>query len=297
MRRAGGSLNRASRWVLFACAVLLAAVAIGSLVLASRGSGGAGSAAAAKPSATATLSSHSVLFGDTVQATLDLILPRRWAAIAFRGHPNFSPFQIVSSQVDRTDLGGGLERISLRYGLACLSRHCVGAGPTTRVQFSPASISIPGGSLHAAWPPLLEVSRAQGVTRPESDGLDTAPASFAGLQPRRDAEEAVIAAGVSLLALLAGWLFVRARVRRRLALAARQESLLQSLLARVEAGLPEDVLYRQRHSLDALAVELRHLRINGSLAARAERLAWAPEQPDPEEIRDLCTAVRLLVKA
>jgi hypothetical protein len=86
-------------------------------------------------------------------------------------------------------------------------------------------------------------------------------------------------------------------VRRRLALAAQRGTLLQALLARVEAGLPEDVIYRQRHALDALAVELRHLRINGSLAIHAERLAWAPEQPNPAEIRALCTEIRQLVKA
>jgi len=284
-------------WGLLACAALVAAVAVGSLVLGSLGSGGSPGADTPEPSAKATLSSRSVLFGDTVEAKLELILPRRLAGIAFRGHPNFSPFRIVSSRVDRVELGGGLERISLRYGLACLSRHCLGAGPATQVQFSPASISIPGGRLHAAWPPLLEVGRAQGVSKPVTDGLDSFPAVFPGLQPRRAAHEALVVAGASLLLLLAAWLFLRHRARRRLALAAKPGSLLQTLLARVEAGLPEDVLYRQRHALDALAVELRHRRINGSLALDAERLAWAPEQPDPEDIRDLCSQIRRVVKA
>jgi hypothetical protein len=164
------------------------------------------------------------------------------------------------------------------------------------VQFSPTFVSIPGGRLRAAWPPLLEVSRAQGISRPVTDGLDSVPAAFPGLQPGRDADQALIAAGVSLLVLLAAWLFLRARARRRLADAAKTVSLLQTLLARVEAGLPEDVLYRQRHALDALAVELRHRRVNGSLALDAERLAWAPEQPDPDDIRDLLAQVRRLVK-
>jgi hypothetical protein len=283
-------------WGPLACAALLACVAAGSLVLALRGSGGSAAAETPKPSATATLSSRSVLFGDTVEARVDLILPRRLAKLEFRGHPNFSPFRIVSSRVDRTELGGGLERISLRYGLACLSQHCLGDGQSTQVQFSPTFLSIPGGRLRAVWPPLLEVSRAQGVSQPVSDGLDNVPAVFSGLQPRRDAEEALIAAGASLLVLLAAWLLLRRRARLRLTLAAQPGSLLQALLARVEAGLPEDVLYRQRHALDALAVELRHRRINGSLALHAERLAWAPEQPDPEDIRALVAQIRKLVK-
>jgi hypothetical protein len=290
-------LRRQSPWGLLACAALLALVAAGSLVLALRGSGGSVAADAPKPSATATLSSRSVLFGDTVEARLDLIVPRRFAGIAFRGQPDFSPFRVVSSRVDRAELGGGFERISLRYGLACLSQQCLGADGATRVQFSPTSLSIPGGRLRAVWPPLLEIGRAQGISRPVADGLDSAPASFPGLQPRRDAEEALITAGVSLLVLLAAWLLLRLRAERRRAAAARQgSSLLQALLARVEAGLPEDVLYRQRHALDALAVELRHRRVNGSLAVRAERLAWAPEQPDPEDIRDLCSQVRRVAK-
>jgi hypothetical protein len=97
---------------------------------------------------------------------------------------------------------------------------------------------------------------------------------------------------VSLVALLAAWLYVRLRVRRREEAAARAATLLQTLLARVEAGLPEDIIYRQRHALDALAVELRQRHINGNLAVRAERLAWAPEQPDPAEIRRLVTEIR-----
>jgi hypothetical protein len=284
-------------WGPLACAALVACVAVGSVILVLRGSGHSPAADSPKPSATATLSSRSVLFGDTVEARIDLILPRRLATIGFRGHPNFSPFQIVSSHVDRSELGGGLERISLRYGLACLSQHCLGEGQSTQVQFSPTFLSIPGGRLRAAWPPLLEVSRAQGVSQPVSDGLGSVPAAFSGLQPRRDADEALIASGVSLLVLLAAWLALRRRARRRLALAAQPGSLLQALLARVEAGLPEDVLYRQRHALDALAVELRHRRINGSLAVHAERLAWAPEQPDPDDIRALCEQIRRVVKA
>lgn len=277
---------------LLACAVVLAAVAVGSLVLALHDWGGSPGAGAPKPSARATLSSRSVLFGDTVEARLELVLPRRFTRIAFRGTPDFSPFHVVSSRVDRAELGGGFERITLRYGLACLSRHCLGTGSGTRVQFSPTSISIPGGRLHAVWPPLVEVGRAQGMSQPVTDGLDSVPAAFPGLQPRGAADEALIAAGASLLVLLAAWLFLRRRARRRAALAAQQGTLLQALLVRVEAGLPEDVLYRQRHALDALAVELRHLSIDGGLAVRAERLAWAPEQPDPQDIRDLVLQVR-----
>lgn len=284
-------------WVLLGCAALVAGLAVASLVLALHGSGGSLAADAPEPSAKATLSSRSVLFGDRVEARLDLILPRQLAGIAFRGHPNFSPFRIVSSNVDRVELGGGLERVSLRYGLTCVSRRCLGAGAVTQVQFSPTNVSIPGGRLHAVWPPLVEVSRAQDVSTPVADGLDSGPAVFPGLQPRSDAEDAVIAAGASLLFLLAVWLVLRQRARRRLALAAKPGSHLRALLARVEAGLPEDVLYRQRHALDALAVELRHRRINGSLAVHAERLAWAPEQPDPEDIRALVAQVRRLVKS
>ena len=113
-RRRGPSLPRPSRWGVLACTALVALVAAGSLVLALRGSGGSPAPGAPKPSATATLSSRSVLFGDTVEARVDLILPRNLAGIAFRGHPDFRPFRIVSSHVDRAELGGGFERITLR---------------------------------------------------------------------------------------------------------------------------------------------------------------------------------------
>jgi len=279
-----------------ACGALLVCLAAGSLFLASRGDSGS-PAAATKPSAKATLSSRSVLFGDTVEARVDLVVPHRLASLAFRGHPNFRPFRILASHVDRSDLGGGLERVSLRYTLACLSRHCLGAGPSLRVRFGPTSFSLPGGGrVSAVWPPLLEVSRVQDVSHPVTDGLNSGPVSIPGLQPRSDFRQALGAAGGALVVLLAAWLYVRLRIRRRVALAARQLSVLQTLLSRVEEGLPEDVIYRQRHALDALAVELRHRHIDGSLVTRAERLAWAPEEPTPAEIRTLCAQVRKLAK-
>lgn len=280
----------------FACAVLIAGLAVGSLVLASRGGDAGAPSGKFKPSAAASLSSRSVLFGDTVEARLELTVPHRMAGTVFHGHPSFSPFQIVSSRVERTDLGGGLERISLVYGVACLSQKCLGREPTTNVQFGPATISIPGGRLQAVWPPLVEVSRTQDVKTPVTDGLASGPAGFPWLEPRRAIDEALVAAAASLLVLLVLRLELRRRVRRRLAAAASQASQLQILIARVEAGLPEDVLYQQRHALDALAVELRHRHIDGSLAGDAERLAWSPEYPDPGEIRSLITRIRSRVQ-
>jgi len=286
--------RRATLGVL-ACVALLAGVAVASLVLVA---GGGGSSPAARPSARATLSSRTVLFGDTVQATLDLVVPHTMAATVFKEHPSFQPFRIVSTHVFRQDLGGGLEQFTLRYGLSCLSSRCLNAAAGMSVQFKPTFVPITGGRrLRAVWPPLLELSRATNVSAPISDGLDSGPAVVPGLQPRRDMHEALGAAGAAFVLLLGAWLALRRRAERRRAAAARQGSLVQALLARVEAGLPEDVLYRQRHALDALAVELRHRRVNGSLAVLAERLAWAPEQPNPEDIRALCAEVRRLVKA
>lgn len=295
-RARGRRPRRPSTPGLVACAALLACLAAGSLVLLFRGSGG-GTPAGPKPTlaAKATLSSRSVLFGDTVEARLDVILPRGTRQLRLQA--SFSPFRIVSRNVDRANLGDGLERISLRYGLRCLSSHCVGSKAVAHVQFGPTLVSIPGRTVRAAWPPLVQVSRLRDVSTPVTDGLAVGPPVPPGLQPRRDTFEAFGAAAASLAVLLVAWLYVRRRVQRRLALAAHRESLLQALLARVEAGLPEDVVYRQRHALDALAVELRHRRIDGSLAFHAQRLAWAPEQPNPEEIRSLCIEIRRMVKA
>jgi hypothetical protein len=282
-----------------ACVVLVACLAAGGLFLLVRGTGG-GTVTPRELSATGTLSDRSVFFGDVVEARLNLILPKRFAGTVFDSHPSFHPFQIVSTHTNRAALGGGLEQISIRYGLRCLSPHCVstGASPGTQFTFSPTVISIKGGpSLRATWPTLVAVSRTEDVTAPVTDDLASVPAVFPGLKPRTYANEALIAAAVSLVALLGAWFYVRLRVRRREEAAARAATLLQTLLARVEAGLPEDVIYQQRHALDALAVELRHLHINGTLALRAERLAWAPEYPDPGEIRKLCTEIRQVAKA
>jgi len=276
---------------LLACTAVLTCLAGGALFLLERGGDG-GKVPPRDLSATASFSSRSVFFGDTLEAKLDLILPRRLAGLAFDKDPNFKPFQLVSTQVDRAELSGGLEQISVRYGLRCLSPSCVSTGEGTEFQFRPTVIKIDGGPrLQAIWPPLVELSRTQDVKAPVTDGLDV-PAVFPGLQPRTYAYEALVAAVVSLVALVAGWFYVRVRVRRRAEAAARAATHLQLLLALVETGIPEEVIYQQRHALDALAVELRHRHINGTLALRAERLAWAPEHPDPAEIRRLVTEIR-----
>lgn len=283
---------------LLAFTALLACLAGGALFLLVRGNDG-GTVTKSELSATGTLSSRSVFFGDIVEARLNLILPRRLAGIVLDTPPNFRPFQIVSTRTDRAALGGGLEQISVRYGLRCMSPHCLSTGGSTGTQFAfaPTDISIKGGpSLRAIWPPLVALSRTEDVKAPVTDDLGSVPAVFPGLQPRPYAKEALVAAAVSLVMLLAAWFYVRLRVRRRLEAAARAQTLLQTLLARVEAGVPEEVLYQQRHALDALAVELRHRHINGTLALRAERLAWAPEHPDPGEIRKLVTDVRQVAK-
>lgn len=284
---------------LLACIALLACLVGGAVFLLERGVDG-GTVGPREVSATGTLSSRSVFFGDIVEARLNLILPRRLAGTVFNHHPNFRPFQIVSTRTDRAALGGGLEQISVRYGLRCLSPRCVSTGDSTGTQFefAPTNISFKGGpNLRAIWPSLVALTRTEDVTAPVTDDLASVPAVFPRLQPRTYAEEALIAAAVSLVALLVAWFYVRVRVRRRAEAAARAATLLQTLLARVEAGLPEDVMYQQRHALDALAVELRHRHINGTLALRAERLAWAPEYPDPAEIRKLCTEIRGVAKA
>jgi hypothetical protein len=283
---------------LLACIALLTCLLGGALFLLVRGGDG-GTVATRELSATGTLSSRTAFFGDIVDARLDLIVPRRMAGTVFHGSPNFSPFSVVATKVDRADLGGGLEQISISYGLRCLSPQCVttGASTSTQFTFAPTHISIPGGgSLRAVWPPIVAVSRAGNVKTPVTDGLASVPAVFPGLQPRTYADEALAAAAVSLAAVLAAWFYVRLRVRRRAEAAARAATLLQTLLARVEAGLPEDVIYQQRHALDALAVELRHRHINGTLALRAERLAWAPEYPDPAAIRSLVSEIRQVAK-
>lgn len=266
-------------------------------MLALRGGGGGSAPSGAKETLTAaaTLSSRSILFGDPVEARLDVILPRGAEGGALRVQTDFRPFQIVSRHIARENLGAGLQRISLRFGLACLSLRCVSSGTVTHVQFGPTSVSIPGRRIRAAWPSLVQVSRVVDVRTPVSDDLDSGPAVSPGLAPRSDAYEALAAAAASLVLLLSSWLYLHRRARRRLA-PVRRASVLQALLERVEAGLPEDVLYRQRHALDALAVELRHRHVNGSLAVDAERLAWAPEHPSPEEVRALCEQVRKAVE-
>jgi hypothetical protein len=281
-----------TKWSLLVGIALLACLVGGALFLLERGSDG-GHVSPRKLSARATMSTRTVLFGDTVEARLNLILPHRLAGTTFHGNPNFRPFRVVSTHVDRADLGGGLEQISLTYGLTCVSKHCVSTGASIPMQFAPTIIRLPGiKPIRALWPSFVEVSRAENVKAPLTTGLDSVPAVFPGLQPRTDAEEALIVAAVSLVALVAAWFIVRIRVRRREEAAARAATLLQTLLARVETGIPEEVIYQQRHALDALAVELRHRHINGTLALRAERLAWAPEHPDPAQIRQLVTEIR-----
>ncbi len=113
--------------------------------------------------ATASLSPHTLRFGDPLGARIDVLVdPKEADPASVRLRPRFAPYTIVATDVETSSAGGIL--LSYRYTLECLSAACVpGRAPSDR-RFLPAHLSYrtPAGRLERRtieWPGFTVASR------------------------------------------------------------------------------------------------------------------------------------------
>jgi hypothetical protein len=245
---------------------------------------------------TTRLSPQSFVFGTPLQASLDVVLNPRWVDVpTVTIQPQFTPFRAtdVSQQTKHV---GGLVVISLRYRLECLTGDCL---PTTvpdrRLAAGTLSYYLLNGTRQVrpiAFPPMrllsnVSDSAADALTAVQADSTPT-PVTY-GASPSLVA--AGLLTGTGVFACLAAGLVVLAFRRRRAPVgeadAVAADPLHQALdLARAhsENGTPA----ARRMALQRLARELGTTG-RGELADAAERLAWSPADPSPDDVAAMVT--------
>lgn len=315
-RVAGARLVRVGRRALVVAALAVAAAAgTAALVLVLVGSESRGgpvprAVAATGVAGTASITPRVHLFGDSVIATVDLLVDReRVDPDGIRLRPRFTPYERVGQfAVARRDLAR-LTQLRYRVVLRCLTAPCVPERAKQSFSLPPLGVHYraPGGTAEPRvatirWPRIEAASRVnESALVPNAPtiqldwraDLSSLPQVSYRAQPRVLA--AALAGGGVLLLVAAGGLAFLALRRRPTAPAAvdpyaglppleRALALLESARARGDAA-------EQRKALDLLAAELGR-RGGADLAGTARELAWSRSIPGPDVTETLSGTVR-----
>jgi|RhiMethySRZTD1v2_1073278.scaffolds.fasta_scaffold84759_2 hypothetical protein len=297
-------------------ALALAAVAVALTVLVaavalSRADDDAASVQRDPISAAATLTPRVVLFGDTLTATVDVVVDRtvidpdevdvRWSDVAWK--------PVGTPERTRRDTGAtGYVRTT--YVLRCLAQPCVPVRETEEVQFDAARVSyvapVGGGTrrltVDAGWPPLVVHSRLAG---PDENRRDALAAPWRADMVSLPAVSYRASPGLVLvLLLLTGVLIVAAAGVILFRLLPEREptpepepepepvaSPLEQALALLEAPAGNNGGQDRRRALELVAEEVEGWG-DDDLALTARTLAWSKETPEGDETRALAARLR-----
>jgi len=307
--------------VLAGVVVVSAALVVMTAWISSRGSD---SQRAAEPppevQAEADLGPKVALFGDTVQAHVDVVVDRtRVDPDSVRIAADFAPFEIVEKPDRRQTSAGDLAYVRTAYTLRCLSPACVPSGRSTTYQFDPGRVSFARvtraaaneSSVRVPWPSFRVFSRVAATdlqnnlrsSAPWQADVITLPAASFRLAPGFLVALLLMAA----LALAAGGIALAAVAwpRREAAppppppvLPAEPAlSPLEQALVLLEQSVRQDGAEEQRRALELVAEELETAGWGDrTLANAARRLAWSEAAPPIDATSDLAARVRAAVE-
>lgn len=299
-------------WLAAAVAVAVAGGAVAAVLL-----GGGSNATRLLPNgqpiaARATLAPRDVLFGDTIEARVDVRLDRsRIDARRVRLLTAFDPYQQVGPAVTRRRTVGGVTQLVTTYTLRCLTSACLDiSGGRRRIVFRSAELRYAerGGAARALdviFPGLLLSSRLA-VRETQVNRLApelphwraqtrALPAPTYRISPGGLSAGLLVAAGLLLL----GGAAVGYRLLPESARAfgrARPPALppLERALALLDRARREGREHEERKALDLLARELRR-RGARELAGTARELAWSRTSPPERATDELADEVRVML--
>jgi len=262
-------------------------------------------------SATGALEPRIVLFGDTLTATVDVVVDRTvidpdsvemawshepWTAV---GRPS----------VERRD-SGSTTSLRTAYVLRCLTVQCVPAREKETVEFEPASVSYAATvgndtsrlAVEVPWQPLLVHTRISGLESGQRDAL-AAPwrADLVSLPAVSYRVSPWLA--IALLALAGGLLLAAGAVIAYRALPEREPppepepppppvvSPLEQALALLEGTAATNGAQARRRALELVAEALERWG-DDDLAQTARTLAWSEASPEGEETKELAARLR-----
>jgi hypothetical protein len=261
--------------------IVLGALATGLVLALVHGPAG-GRVAPGRMTTQTRLSPRDPQFGDTVVAVVD-VFAGRVDPDGIRSHSSFGPYEVVS----RTrSVRGSSVRFVAR--LRCLEARCVPGGAVKTFRFAPASVTYPGGSVRAGWPPLRVHSR---VTRAAlaTPVVRVPPPAAAPARYRLPPTATGIVLLVLAALLAAGGAFLLLRVALRRIHTERRDPPLERVLAEL-ASCSNGDSGRRRRALEQLARELEPL--HDQLSAESRVLAWRSQDPQPEAVSELTDRVR-----
>jgi len=242
--------------------------------------------APARPlTATTTLDTSALSFGDPLSARVQVLVdPRKVDVASVRVRPRFAPWRIVSSSTDRHSAAGTL--LGYRYTLECLSAACLPGRTLAERQFLPAFVSYRTAAGRRArqlvdWPTYRVATRLTSADTGDPTEHLAADVSLPPVSYRISPGtlQALLAALSALLVLAAGTLVYFALPKRRAA--GPDLPPLERALRLVRASTANGYPAERRKALGGLA---RELSADGrrDLAQAAVRLAWSSQPPSPE---------------
>jgi hypothetical protein len=265
--------------------------------------------------ASGTIEPRIVLFGDTIEARVDVVVdPTRIDPGSVRVAAAFSPWEIVDAPRRTRIDSDTMSHLRTTYVLRCLSVLCLSPGqstqtvfPSTRMTFSTTRRAGRPAQTRTArinWPVMTVFSRystssfegRQGLVTPWHADLLTFPALSLRLPWGL---LLVVLVGSGLLLLVAGGTLVYAAWPRR-AVAPPPEpeeppppplSPLEQALALLEDAARSNGAEQRRRSLELVAEVLEEWG-DTELARAARDLAWSESNPAVEQTSHLATRVR-----
>lgn len=248
-------------------------------------------------------------FGDTVRATIDVVLdPRRVDPASVRIATDLAPWELVARPEEGRRAVGEAVLVRTTYALRCTTAPCLPGGATQAVKLPAARVSyasLEGSTRRVAraeWPLLVVTSRFA------ASSLDTSePAPFrADLvtlpPPTTPIAPTLLAVGIggvaALLACLGAVLVALAWPRRRPEPGPAPEpeavpslSPLERALALLEESTRRDGAGERRRALELVAGELE-ARGDDDLAGIARALAWSSSAPESSRTAALAARAR-----
>jgi hypothetical protein len=261
--------------------------------------------------ATAALSPRIALFGDTLTATVDVVVDRtvidpddvevRWSDDAWKP---------VGTPETARRVSGSTAFLRTTYVLRCLAQPCVPVRETEEIDFDPARVSYAAAvgegtrrlTLDTEWPPLVVHSR---LTGPDENRRDALASPWRADLLSLPVVSYRVAPGLALALLgLGGVLLLGAAAVIVFRLLPEREpppepepepepvaSPLEQALALLEAPAGTNGGQDRRRALELVAEEVERWG-DDDLALTARTLAWSADTPEGDETRALAARLR-----
>jgi hypothetical protein len=276
--------------------------------------------AAQEIEAQASLAPRPVLFGDTVRATVDVILDTdEIDPASVRAAADFSPWAVVGKPDRQVVSAPGRAYVRTTFVLRCLTGTCVPSGNFTVYEFEPGRVSFTrrsGGlsdedSIAVALPSMRVYTRLAEIATPDDDSgsapwrtdLVSLPAPTYRVSP--GVLVPLLLTGALVAMLGAGVLAYLAWPRRAPAPPPEPRpeprlepalSPLEQALVLLENAVRVDGASDQRRALELVAEELENASAGDrSLANAARALAWSEGIPPVQQTTELAARVRAVL--